>query len=82
MLKCCFVGLEKLPEIPEQVLKHEVLEKELSNPINGSEARRHLLQTASLLGHLSHANLVHENTCFIEFGAGRGITFIFFCATF
>ncbi|XP_058790637.1 tRNA:m(4)X modification enzyme TRM13 homolog [Phymastichus coffea] len=62
----------KLPEIPEKILNHEVLEQELKNPINGREAKRHLKQTASLLGHLKQANLIHENTCFIEFGAGRG----------
>ncbi len=55
-----------------EILKHEVLEKELNNPVNGIEAKRHLIQTASLLGHLTYAGLVQDNTCFIEFGAGRG----------
>lgn len=68
-----FEFIDKLPEIPEEILTHQVLEEELTKPIYGTEAKRHLLQTASLLGHLSHADLVHENTCFIEFGAGRGI---------
>ncbi|XP_001604909.2 tRNA:m(4)X modification enzyme TRM13 homolog [Nasonia vitripennis] len=65
-------SFDKLPEIPEEILTHEVLKGELSNPTYGPEAKRHLLQTASLLGHLENADLVHENTCFIEFGAGRG----------
>lgn len=59
----------------EKTLKHEVLEKELSNPVNGSEAKRHLIQTASLLGHLAQADLLQDDTCFIEFGAGRGNNF-------
>ncbi|XP_011501388.1 PREDICTED: tRNA:m(4)X modification enzyme TRM13 homolog [Ceratosolen solmsi marchali] len=63
---------DKLPEIPEEILKHEVLEKELSNPIYGTEAKKHLLQASSLLGHLAQADLINDNTCFIEFGAGRG----------
>ncbi|XP_014210472.1 tRNA:m(4)X modification enzyme TRM13 homolog [Copidosoma floridanum] len=63
---------DKLPEIPEEILQHKVLEEELNDPIYGNEAKRHLLQTASLLGHLAQANLICENTCFIEFGAGRG----------
>ena len=31
----------------------------------------YLLQ-ASMLGHLEKLNLLSPNTCFIEFGAGRG----------
>lgn len=69
--------LDKLPKIPEKILQHEVLQDELSNPIYGTEAKRHLLQTASLLGHLAEAELICDNTCYIEFGAGRGkITYV------
>ncbi|XP_014230324.1 tRNA:m(4)X modification enzyme TRM13 homolog [Trichogramma pretiosum] len=62
----------KLPAIEEEILTHEVLKTELENSTYGAETRRHLLQTASLLGHLKQADLVNQNTCYIEFGAGKG----------
>ncbi|KDR18002.1 TRNA guanosine-2'-O-methyltransferase TRM13-like protein [Zootermopsis nevadensis] len=33
---------------------------------------KHLLQNSSLLGHAEKSGLLHQNTVFIEFGAGRG----------
>lgn len=61
-----------LPGISEIILNHEVLTEELNNPTYGHAARRHLLQNSSLLGHLENSQLIQDNTCFIEFGAGRG----------
>lgn len=59
---------------PESILSHEVLKEELKNPIYGNTAKKHLLQNASLLAHLENAKLIQDNTCFIEFGAGKGTT--------
>lgn len=61
-----------LPKISEIILSHDVLTEELNNPTYGHGAKRHLLQTASLLGHLENSKLIQNNTCFIEFGAGKG----------
>ncbi|XP_015121707.1 tRNA:m(4)X modification enzyme TRM13 homolog isoform X1 [Diachasma alloeum] len=61
-----------LPEIEELILQHEVLDSEVNNPIYGSNTRKHLIQNSSLLGHINRAGLAREDTCFIEFGAGKG----------
>lgn len=54
------------------ILSHSVLKDELSNETYGKDVRKHLLQNASLIAHLQKANLFQDNTCFIEFGAGKG----------
>lgn len=64
---------EKLPEFSQTVLEHDVLKKQLNDTSCGKQLKKHLLQNASLLRHLEQANLVKSDTCFIEFGAGRGI---------
>ncbi|XP_071953611.1 tRNA:m(4)X modification enzyme TRM13 homolog [Antedon mediterranea] len=56
----------------DEVLDHEVFREELDNSMNGISARKHLLQQSSLLGHLKKKKFLKNNTCFIEFGAGRG----------
>lgn len=65
--------LEKLPEFSQVILQHDVLNDRLSDETYGSRVKKHLLQNASLLGHLQQAGLVQDDTCFIEFGAGKGI---------
>ncbi|XP_043287308.1 tRNA:m(4)X modification enzyme TRM13 homolog [Venturia canescens] len=62
----------QLPEIPEEILCDTVLESEIANESYGHGLRKHLLQNASLLSHLKKAGLTQDNTCFIEFGAGKG----------
>ncbi|XP_012228762.1 tRNA:m(4)X modification enzyme TRM13 homolog isoform X2 [Linepithema humile] len=62
---------EKLPEFPQVILQHDVLEHKLTDKSCGANTRKHLLQNSSLLGHLEQAGLVQDDTCFIEFGAGR-----------
>lgn len=54
------------------ILRHNALEDKLNDETCGSNVRRHLLQNASLLGHLEQAGLMQDDTCFIEFGAGKG----------
>lgn len=61
-----------LPEIPEQILRDGILDSEIANESYGHGLRKHLLQNASLLSHLKKAGLVRDETCFIEFGAGKG----------
>ncbi|XP_046607180.1 tRNA:m(4)X modification enzyme TRM13 homolog [Neodiprion virginianus] len=66
------VAYESIPHVPEIILAHSVLKDELSNDTYGKDVRKHLLQNASLIAHLQRADLVRDNTCFIEFGAGKG----------
>ncbi|EGI65702.1 tRNA guanosine-2'-O-methyltransferase TRM13-like protein [Acromyrmex echinatior] len=62
---------DELPEFFQTILRHNVLEDKLNDETSGSKVRKHLLQNASLLGHLEQAGLVQDDTCFIEFGAGK-----------
>lgn len=57
--------------IETNVMEHENLAAELSNETYGSEKRKHLLQTSSILGIMKHENFLQPRTCFIEFGAGK-----------
>ena len=59
-------------EIPTTILSHSALQDELSNPMNGTSAKKHLCQVASLLGQLQNFDLLGSDTCYVEFGAGRG----------
>jgi tRNA:m4X modification enzyme len=59
-------------DIEEVVLEHPVMNSDLSDPANGATALKHIRQQASILGHLERLQLIRPNTCFIEFGAGRG----------
>lgn len=65
--------LEKLPSFSTTVLQHDTFKAILNNKTYGNNTRKHLVQSASLLGHLEQAGLVQDDTCFIEFGAGKGI---------
>ncbi|KAG5324669.1 TRM13 enzyme, partial [Acromyrmex heyeri] len=62
---------DELPEFSQTILRHNVLEDKLNDETSGSKVRKHLLQNASLLGHLEQAGLMQDDTCFIEFGAGK-----------
>ncbi|XP_076248541.1 tRNA:m(4)X modification enzyme TRM13 homolog isoform X2 [Calliopsis andreniformis] len=66
------VAYEKLPQFPYVVLEHEILRDKLKDESCGKIVKKHLLQSSSLLSHLEQADLVQDNTCFIEFGAGKG----------
>ncbi|KAF3421481.1 hypothetical protein E2986_05528 [Frieseomelitta varia] len=63
---------ETLPQFPEIVLEHQILKDKIDDNSCGKSTKKHLLQNSSLLSHLEHANLVKDDTCFIEFGAGKG----------
>ena len=62
----------KLPQFPEAVLQHEILANKVNDESCGRAIKKHLLQNSSLLSHLEQAGLAEDNTCFIEFGAGKG----------
>ncbi|XP_060810999.1 tRNA:m(4)X modification enzyme TRM13 homolog [Bombus pascuorum] len=63
---------EKLPQFHEMVLEHPILKDKINNNSCGKNIKKHLLQNSSLLSHLERVNLIKDNTCFIEFGAGKG----------
>ncbi|KAK2585900.1 hypothetical protein KPH14_010487 [Odynerus spinipes] len=63
---------EKLPKISEAILQHDVLKDTLDVSFCGKRAKKHLTQNSSLLAHLEKAGLVQDNTCYVEFGAGKG----------
>lgn len=58
--------------VTTHALCHDILNFELNKAEYGPSTRKHLIQTASLLGHVKNANLLEANTCFVEFGAGKG----------
>ncbi|KAI4477690.1 hypothetical protein M0804_012518 [Polistes exclamans] len=63
---------EKLTEISNAVLHHDILTNTLNVSSCGKYGKKHLTQNSSLLAHLEKAELVNNNTCYIEFGAGKG----------
>ncbi|XP_016918188.2 tRNA:m(4)X modification enzyme TRM13 homolog [Apis cerana] len=63
---------EKLPEFPEIILEHQILKDKINDVSCGKIVKKHLIQNSSLLSHLECANLIKDDTCFIEFGAGKG----------
>ncbi|XP_032685002.1 tRNA:m(4)X modification enzyme TRM13 homolog isoform X2 [Odontomachus brunneus] len=71
VIKKIHSAYEKLPEFSQAILQHDVLKDRLSDKTYGNRVRKHLLQNSSLLGHLEQAGLVQDDTCFIEFGAGK-----------
>ncbi|KAK9679997.1 Methyltransferase TRM13 [Popillia japonica] len=59
-------------EISEKILTHPLIEEEMTKPELGDKSRKHLIQTSSILGYLKEYDLIKSDTCFIEFGAGKG----------
>lgn len=53
-------------------MEHPILKDKINNNSCGKTIKKHLLQNSSLLSHLERVNLIKDNTCFIEFGAGKG----------
>lgn len=58
--------------IQEMINKHEIMKEELIKPEYGPETLKHLMQTSSIIGSLQELNFLNDDTCFIEFGAGKG----------
>lgn len=61
-----------VPEPKEEILFHEALREETDKATNGPAAQKHLQQQASLVGHMDKLGLLKDQTCYIEFGAGKG----------
>jgi tRNA:m4X modification enzyme len=58
------------------IKEHSVLAEELANETYGSEKRKHILQTSSIIGIMQAENMLQPKTCFIEYGAGKAaVTF-------
>jgi len=56
-----------------RILNHPALAEALDVPGLGAPGKKHLLQNASLLGHLQMAGLLQgEGAAYVEFGSGRG----------
>lgn len=72
LIKKVEIAYDKLPVVDELILEHDVLASELKNPLYGKHVKKHLIQNSSLLGHIERAGLAKDDTCFIEFGAGKG----------
>lgn len=53
-------------------MKHDALEVELNKAEYGDKRKKHLIQASSILGLLHIYNLIQNDTCFVEFGAGKG----------
>ncbi|XP_068082314.1 tRNA:m(4)X modification enzyme TRM13 homolog isoform X2 [Anabrus simplex] len=70
--KIKYISEDVIPVVAKEIYCHSVLADELKNPEYGPSTLKHRLQNASLLGHIEHSNLLQPDTCFIEFGAGRG----------
>ncbi|XP_077500282.1 tRNA:m(4)X modification enzyme TRM13 homolog isoform X2 [Amblyomma americanum] len=63
---------ERVP-LPEQHVRlHEAFSTELRTLSGCAVAEKHLTQKAALLGLAEHHGLLARESCFIEFGAGRG----------
>ncbi|XP_023223190.1 tRNA:m(4)X modification enzyme TRM13 homolog [Centruroides sculpturatus] len=63
---------EFLMPLEIEEISHPVLNSALKDSKNGQLAIKHLRQQASLLGHMKNMKLLSNETCFVEFGAGRG----------
>lgn len=53
-------------------MKHPVVEEETAKPKYGDKTKKHLKQASSILGLLKENDLLCKNSCFVEFGAGKG----------
>lgn len=63
---------EYLLPLETEEISHPIVQTALNDNKNGQVAIKHLRQQASLLGHMKNLNLLSNETCFVEFGAGRG----------
>lgn len=55
-------------------LVHPSMADDLRDPHNGASALKHLVQQASILGHMEGCGLLGPTcpaSCYVEFGAGR-----------
>ncbi|XP_049954412.1 tRNA:m(4)X modification enzyme TRM13 homolog isoform X1 [Schistocerca serialis cubense] len=62
-----------IPSVTERSSVHPRLQKEIETQANGVNSKRQLSQVSSLLSLIEKFNSIHADTCFLEFGAGRGM---------
>lgn len=53
-------------------MQHNLLQEELSKSEYGERTKKHLFQASAILGILEANSLILDDTCYIEFGAGKG----------
>ncbi|CAH1107161.1 unnamed protein product [Psylliodes chrysocephalus] len=58
--------------LSEKYATSKLLEDEMLNPDYGAKTKKHLKQISSILGLMEEYNLMLPETCYIEFGAGKG----------
>lgn len=58
--------------IEEMYRSHKILDDELNNNTYGASTLKHLKQSAALIGLADDLHLLLPNTCYVEFGAGKG----------
>jgi Methyltransferase TRM13 len=63
-----------MSKLKEKFQAHPVLEEEIKRPELGAPALKHLLQNSSLISLMEDRGLLKDNTCFVEMGAGKGIS--------
>ena len=59
-------------KVEKTIREHKIFADELANETYGSEKRRHIVQTSSIFGIMEHEGFLKTNTCFVEFGGGKG----------
>lgn len=62
-----------IPSVSERSSLHPHLQKEIETQADGVNSRRQLSQVSSLLSLIENFNTIQPDTCFLEFGAGRGM---------
>lgn len=61
-------------KVSEKILNHTLVEEEMAKPEYGDKTKKHLKQVSAILGLLDEYKMLSKPaTCYIEFGAGRGI---------
>ncbi|XP_059481646.1 tRNA:m(4)X modification enzyme TRM13 homolog isoform X2 [Neocloeon triangulifer] len=56
----------------EKIKEHPSLAEEIKRPDIGAPALKHLLQNSTLISLMEDENLLKDNSCFVEMGAGKG----------
>ncbi|XP_076275542.1 tRNA:m(4)X modification enzyme TRM13 homolog [Rhynchophorus ferrugineus] len=59
-------------KLSNKLLSNEIVESEIKKSEYGMKTKKHLKQASAIIGLLENYKLLNDNTCYIEFGAGRG----------
>ncbi|XP_050308508.1 tRNA:m(4)X modification enzyme TRM13 homolog [Anthonomus grandis grandis] len=58
--------------VTEKMPQFTIVEEEMKKPEYGPKTIKHLKQASAIVGMLEHYDMLKDDSCFIEFGAGRG----------